>query len=179
MGAIRSASTISRPTTQAAAEVRRLADDTETLNRRVLHASPGAARRLRRRGVAATELACVLPLLVLVCVVCVDFGRVAHSYIALSNAARVGAEYGATHQFTSHTYATWESKALQASTEELQSIKGFNGAAASLTVSTASQPDGLARVSVDATYPFEPLVQWPGLPSPVLLHRQVTMRQYQ
>ena len=59
-----------------------------------------------RCGAAAVELAVVLPVLLLLALGCVDLGRAAALNIALSNAARVGAEYGATHRFTSYTLAS-------------------------------------------------------------------------
>ena len=46
--------------------------------------------RQTRAGVAATELAIVLPLLLLALFGCVDFGRVAHVSVALNNAVGVG-----------------------------------------------------------------------------------------
>src|SRR5437868_5776563 len=46
-----------------------------------------------RGGAAATELALVLPLLILLALGCVDFGRYAYYSIAVQNAARTAAEY--------------------------------------------------------------------------------------
>jgi Flp pilus assembly protein TadG len=45
----------------------------------------------RRRGAAAAELAMILPLMLILVLGCVDFGRFAYSYIAVTNAARAGA----------------------------------------------------------------------------------------
>jgi Flp pilus assembly protein TadG len=44
----------------------------------------------RRRGASATELAIILPLFITIVLSCVDFGRFAYTYIAVSNAARAG-----------------------------------------------------------------------------------------
>jgi Flp pilus assembly protein TadG len=49
-----------------------------------------------RRGVAATELAVVLPLFVMLFVIAVDFGRVFYVEYIVINAARCGAMYGST-----------------------------------------------------------------------------------
>ena len=43
------------------------------------------------------ELALVLPVLMLIMVIAIDFGRLFSTYIGIHNAAREGAAYGATH----------------------------------------------------------------------------------
>jgi TadE-like protein len=50
-------------------------------------------RRAKRRGMAAVELALLLPLLVFACMVAVDFARVVYAMVALQNCARNGALY--------------------------------------------------------------------------------------
>src|SRR5262245_51604636 len=47
----------------------------------------------RRRGASATELAVILPLFITIVLGCVDFGRFAYTYIAVSNAARAAAAW--------------------------------------------------------------------------------------
>ena len=47
------------------------------------------------RGQSMVELALVLPLLVLLMLIAIDFGRIYFSYIEINNAAREGAKYGA------------------------------------------------------------------------------------
>ena len=59
------------------------------------------------RGAAAIEFAIVCPLMVLMALACADFGRVAHHFQVLTNAARTAAETGATQQFTDFTRADW------------------------------------------------------------------------
>lgn len=49
------------------------------------------------RGQALVELAIVLPLLVLLLVMAIDFGRVFFGWVALHNAARIGADFAASH----------------------------------------------------------------------------------
>jgi Flp pilus assembly protein TadG len=62
----------------------------------------------QRSGVAATEFAVALPILMLLALACADFGRVMHHYQIVSNAARTGAEAGAMHKVTSFTRTSWE-----------------------------------------------------------------------
>jgi Flp pilus assembly protein TadG len=54
-------------------------------------------RSERSRGQALVEFALVLPILILLLVMAVDFGRVFYGWVALNNAARVGANYAALH----------------------------------------------------------------------------------
>ena len=49
------------------------------------------------RGQALVEFAMVLPLLVLLLVMAIDFGRVFFGWVSIQNAARVGASYAASH----------------------------------------------------------------------------------
>lgn len=56
-------------------------------------------RRARRRatGQSLVELALVLPVLLLIVLVAIDFGRVFFGYVTLTNATRIGANYAASH----------------------------------------------------------------------------------
>lgn len=131
-----------------------------------------------RRGVAATELALTLPLLLLIVFGCVDFGRSIGTYVALSNAARTGAEYGATHRFTPHTYDSWESQVQLAVQDEMASISGFQQADLSISVVASTDSTGGACVTVSANYPFSSITNWAGLTGEMLLNHQVCMRQF-
>lgn len=50
-----------------------------------------------RRGQAMIEFALVLPLLVLLLVMAIDFGRVFFGWVALQNTVRIGADFAAQH----------------------------------------------------------------------------------
>jgi hypothetical protein len=60
-------------------------------------------RRPRRfggeRGQSVAELAITIPVLLLVLLFAIDFGRVFQSVVTLNNGARVGANYAATHPY--------------------------------------------------------------------------------
>ncbi len=58
-----------------------------------------ALRRLRRsrRGQGLVEFAIILPFLMLVLLMAVDFGRVFFGWVGLANASRIGASYAAGH----------------------------------------------------------------------------------
>jgi hypothetical protein len=49
------------------------------------------------RGQTLVELALVLPALLLIVLVAIDFGRVFFGYVVLTNASRIGANYAASH----------------------------------------------------------------------------------
>jgi hypothetical protein len=53
--------------------------------------------RRRSRGQAVVEFALILPVLILLLLMTVDFGRVFLGWVSLNNAARVGANYAAAH----------------------------------------------------------------------------------
>ena len=133
--------------------------------------------RSDRCGTAATELALVLPLLLTLILGCVDFGRIAYTYCAVSNASRTGAEYGATHNFTTYTRATWQSRLQQAVTAEMSAVPGFNASQLQVNVSTTSDSYSLFRVTVEVEYPFTTIVPWPGTFQSVLLWSSTTMRE--
>lgn len=130
-----------------------------------------------RRGAAATELALTLPLLLLIAFGCVDFGRGIGIYIAVSNAARVGAEYGATHQFTTHTRDSWEQQIRQSVEDEMEQVTDYQASNLTVDVEVAGSDDDV-RVTVAVSYPFEPVSSWPGVASDLTFARQVSMRQF-
>jgi Flp pilus assembly protein TadG len=130
-----------------------------------------------RRATAATELALVLPLLLTLILGCVDFGRIAYTYCAVSNASREGAEYGATHNFTAYTRATWQTRLQQAVTAEMSAVPGFDASQLQVNVSTTSDAYGLFRVTVEVEYPFTTVVPWPGTSQNVLLWCSTSMRE--
>lgn len=57
----------------------------------------GIRCRFEARGQSLVELALILPVLMLVLVGILDFGRAFYAYNAISNAAREGARYGTIH----------------------------------------------------------------------------------
>lgn len=58
---------------------------------------PKVRNRQRSRGQSIVEFALILPVLVLLLLVTLDFGRLFMSYITLTNTTRIAANYGATN----------------------------------------------------------------------------------
>lgn len=138
------------------------------------HAPPSAPD-----GTAAVELAVVLPVLLLIVLGCVDFGRVAYFSMAVENAVGAGSNYATTHRFTDYTAAAWEARVRDCVLSEMQGVPDFDIGSLKVNVETATGPDQDVRVIVTATYPFRCVVDWPGLPTEVLLRHRVSAWQYQ
>ncbi|HUT14609.1 MAG TPA: TadE family protein [Thermoguttaceae bacterium] len=138
--------------------------------------SPSQQRRSRRRrGVAAVEMAIILPLLVTIVLGCVDLGRFAHAFIAVNNAARAGAGFACLHPFTTTTQSKWHQQIRQ--TVETELGTRFDPSKLDVPLPDVSiEPDGRKRVRVEVSYPFETVVRWPLLPTEMNLRRAVEMR---
>jgi len=139
--------------------------------------------RCQRRGVAALEFAIILPLLITIVLGCVDFGRFAYTYIAVTNAARVGAGFGSVHSFTPTTNANWVAAIQQATRDELCGSSAGNPPlfdASKVTIATpvvTTDSGGQKRVRLTVSYPFEMLIQTPFLPiDNMVITRTVEMR---
>jgi Flp pilus assembly protein TadG len=130
------------------------------------------------RGAAATELVVLLPLLIALSLASVDFGRFCYAHIALGNAARVGAEYGATHRYDAANAANWTSRVESAMREEFSEQGGLDPTALDTEVQVADDNYTLYRVTITARYPFATAVPWPTTPRPLWLSRQIVIRRY-
>jgi Flp pilus assembly protein TadG len=122
----------------------------------------------RRRGVAAVELAVVLPFLAFVFIAGVDFARVFYQHLTLTNCARNGAYYGSLDS----THA--------ADTSGIQAAAQVDATNLSPTPSVSSQTgtdvNGNPWVQVTVTYTFQTFASYPGIGPTVPLARTVQMR---
>jgi Flp pilus assembly protein TadG len=130
-----------------------------------------------RRGVSACELVILLPLLIAFAILSADFGRFAYVAIAMDNAVRVGAEYGATRSFTTRTRQAWEDEVKNRTLEELSDVKSGWLTNLNVIVSTSTTANDLARVDVSAKGNFSTIVDWPFL-SDQSIRREFSIRQY-
>ncbi len=100
-----------------------------------------------RRGVAATELALVLPLFVTLFIIAVDFGRIFYVEYIVVNATRCGAVYGGTNPTCAVDTAGIQQKVLAEATDlDSQLIQ--------ITSATLTDSAGYPCVEVTVTYPF-------------------------
>ena len=121
-----------------------------------------------RRGTAVVELAVLLPLLVLLVMITIDFARDYYFSQTLVNCARAGAFY-----------------ASDPSTADESPFESVEAAAVSdapnlnppPTITSVSGVDGQGRavVSVTAEYKFRTIGKFPGTPREIPLRRTVTM----
>lgn len=146
------------------------------------------------RGSALVELAVSLPLLVLIFVGTVDFGRVFYTAIALTDAARAGAQFGAFTAGQSGNIAGMQTTAVNAvNTAGITAVASRTCQCA--TSSGTFTPTVLANdctsaeliacplmhrvitVTVTTTKTFTTVISgFPGIPSSVVLTRSATLR---
>lgn len=129
-----------------------------------------------RRGAAAVELALLLPVLVTFVVGAIDFGRFAHTYIAVGNAARAGAAFGSFNSYTTNSQAQWEAGIKGAINDEMNQLLMFDTSKVATTISNTTETDGLRRISVTVSYPFTTVVTWGYIPALTNLQRTIVLR---
>jgi Flp pilus assembly protein TadG len=142
------------------------------------------AGRRRRRGSSAVELAIILPLFMTIVLGCVDFGRFAYTYIAVTNAARAAAAWEMVNPpaNAASPSTAWQNSVQQAAINEMSGQPGFQSSNLTVTVGTITTEStyGTWRFTVTASYPFQTLVTWSlagyGIPHSMTLARSVTMR---
>jgi Flp pilus assembly protein TadG len=149
-------------------------------NREWLVAVAGRYRchgRNRRYGAVLIEFALVLPILITIVLAAIDFGRFAHSHMAVTNSARVGAGYASMHPFTAGTQALWQANVRDSIKKEMQGLVNYNDGQLTMTApQVTTDSDGQKRVRIEVKYPFNTLVNWPLLPHSFLMTRAVEMR---
>ncbi len=129
----------------------------------------------RRQGAALVELTIVFLLLIVIVFGCVDFGRFATTYIAVTNAAREGANTGSSNPVTPGTQEIWRSQIQLAVEDELSGIPGFTSDKLTVSEPTIVSDEDLSRVRVQVAYPFETVVPWLILPDRVVITRAAEM----
>src|SRR5262249_6788251 len=120
----------------------------------------------------------ILPVLILIMLVCIDYGRFAATYVAVTNAARAAAGFGITHPVNAsdpNALATWVSQVQQRGRDELTGQNGCDPARLTMTPTILVQSNS-RRIRVVAQYDaFQTIVAYPGLPSSVIMTRSVEM----
>jgi Flp pilus assembly protein TadG len=114
----------------------------------------GRSRR-RRSGAALIELALLLPALAGVCGIAADYSRLFYALATLSDSARAGAVYAATHPGAS------------AAMIQQVALKDTTDLSPQPTVTSTGGTDGSgnATVHVTVTYTFQPALPNPAIPS--------------
>ena len=121
-----------------------------------------------RRGVAVVELAVVVPLLVFLFVVTVDFARVYYFSLTLQNCARAGALYA------SDPYVADESPFASVQEAALSDATNLNPAP-TVTQTSGSDASGRSYVEVTAAHSFKSITGYLGIPKLLNITRSVRM----
>src|SRR5437773_12355127 len=122
----------------------------------------------RRPAAAALELAVLLPLLIFLFLIGVDFARVYYFTVTTVNCARNGALYGSTDTAHSLDTAGIRTAALADATNL--------SPAPDVASATGTDAAGNPYVIVTVTTDFHTVINYPGIPSTVPLTRTVQMR---
>ncbi len=126
--------------------------------------------RLSRRGSAALELAIVVPFLLLLFVIVVDFGRIFYFGQTIENCARAGALYASDATTIAQSpYANVTQAALADATNLSPQP--------TVTSSTGTDADGNPYVRVTVSWTFNMIMRLPGVAQSVTLTRTVQMRK--
>ena len=134
----------------------------------VERAKAGNACRQARRGAAVVELAVLLPLLVFIFVVAVDFARVYYFSLTLQNCARAGAMYASDpHVADESPFASTQEAALADATNLSPSP--------TITEKKGTDAYGREYVEVTAAYTFETFIDFPVIPSEMDIAKTVRM----
>lgn len=121
-----------------------------------------------RRGAAVLELAVLLPLLVFLFVIGVDFARLFYHLVTVSSAAREGAIYGSKDM----NYALNDAGIKAAALADASSLTP----APTVTSTTGTDAEGHNCVKVTVSWTFNTISRFPGVPDTMILSRTVQMR---
>jgi Flp pilus assembly protein TadG len=110
-----------------------------------------------RRGQNTVEMALMLPLLVLLIAVAIDFARVFYLAAVVANSARVAAEYAATSEFVPTTAAI-----KQKAVDEGKTLFGPGAVTVEPATWDSSPPGQGAPLKVTVTVRFQPILRLPA-----------------
>jgi len=144
-------------------------------------------------GASLVEFALVLPLLLLMALATIDFGRLAYMHIEVHNAARAGVAYGAQSHITAANTAGMQTAAQNDTDLSTSSPTSFTATASSFCVcsnnnSQTSSPHVtcvsssctgallVEYVEVDTQANYQPWISWPGAPGSTTVTATVQMQ---
>ena len=124
------------------------------------------------RGQSLVELAILLPVLLILALGVIDYGRVYFAYVSVTNAARNGAHYASESPAATADLDGIRNTALDDMSELL------NTSPTNPVVSAVSDTDSKGRLYADVTvtYTFGTILPWPGLPTSFDVERTVRSR---
>ncbi len=126
-----------------------------------------SGRRSRRRGLAAVELALLLPILCFLFVATIDFARVFYFDLIVANCARNGALHGSRDPTSA-----LDTSGIQTAAQRDAGNLNVNQMTVASSTNSSTNP---TTVTVTVTYPFHTLTSYPGISSSLTLTRTVQM----
>ena len=126
-----------------------------------------ARTRRERRGVAAVELAVLLPFLAFLFVIAVDWSRIFYFSVIVTNCARNGALYASD--------PTTQPSSRYADVTAATLADASNLSPAPSVSSTSGTDSSGPYVEVTVSYSFQTVTNFPGVPSTTNLVRTVRM----
>jgi Flp pilus assembly protein TadG len=127
-------------------------------------------KRLRNsRGQSLVELAVLTPVLLLLLLGGIDFGRVYFAHVSVTNAARNGADYAGRGP----TSAADLDGIREAALWETNELLGTSDTNPSVASQAGTDAQGAHYTDVTVSYQFSTLIPWPGLPSSINVERTV------
>lgn len=134
------------------------------------------------RGTSLVETAVLMPVLMLLFVGTIDFGRAYYSAIEVNSAAEAGALYGVQNP-TDLTGMVAASKLDAADLASVAAVATYGcecSDGGSVVPSCGTAPtctyNVVNYVEVDTTYTYTPIIRYPGLSSALTLHGSARMR---
>ncbi len=129
-------------------------------------------------GAALVEFAVVAPVLALLLLGIIDFGRFMYDGILAANAARAAAAYGAQTLATAQDIGGMQTAANNDSQgitwKTVNAVPVCTNGGSSITCGTSTSE--IVYVQVTVTGQFTPLIKYPLLPNPVNVSGSSTMR---
>ena len=127
--------------------------------------------RSKRRGAMAVEMAILLPLLMFMAVVGVDYARIFSRAIVIEAASRNACYWAAQHPDNSVNTTGIQAVALRDLTEFTT-----GGVTPTITSQKYNGGDGFEHIRVTVTVNFSTVSNFPGVPSSTNLSRTTDMR---
>jgi Flp pilus assembly protein TadG len=124
------------------------------------------------RGQSLLELALIAPILIILMLGVIDYGRVYFAFVSVTNGARNGAHYASQSPSAAQDLQGIRNAVL-GDTSELLDTSPTNP---DVTVVTGTDSQGRLYADVTVTYTFTTIFPWPGLPNSFQVERTVRAR---
>ncbi len=124
------------------------------------------------RGQSLVEFAIIAPVLLILILGAIDYGRVYFAYVSVTNGARNGAHFASDGPDNAADLDGIRTSVI-GDTSELLDISPTNPAVA---VGTGTDSQGRLYADVTVDYTFSTIFPWPGLPSSFDVQRTVRAR---